>query len=600
MANWTFNSKSTGASFVTDGKLTTCNFPYNAVGDTLKTYYADTNMSFKGNGASETGEINTNFVWKFSWEYKDVIGTSTYTQRHIHLPVTITVTDVRPLIEKYNEIKGFLNNLGDNESLYPASSISALRTALSGIATDMLRGTTYYEQSAVDEKLGLLTTAYDAVEYKADYSEYEQILADAQDIISSNNADNYYSASAFEDFKAQITEIDEGLNKNLGVSSQSVVDSAAADIRSALDALSAGSYCDYTELDAAIALSESIDESVIYTEASKSALDAALNEAKSFQRGLVKGTDDANQNAIDNLVNELVNAYNNISKKADYTSYNEAKTAADALTNADGRYDDDDFTAYKEAVTAADDALNKDLADTEENRGLIADAKAALEAAKNTLDANMNYFVSYYNVGGELINTETVKATVVSALSMPVLPENTAEKAFRWEYADSTAVKSTDNVSADTAFYIDSEDKIICIDDYSELTVADGIIKGLNAGNNTVAELLGNFDNDETYVEIKSFSGELLSETDKVGTGATVTLKSKFTGTVYDTKTVLVMGDVNGDGVVDAADYAISKSVTLGNTQYTADEALFEAANDMDCDGVIDVIDTFYLGKLVK
>lgn len=64
------------------------------------------------------------------------------------------------------------------------------------------------------------------------------------------------------------------------------------------------------------------------------------------------------------------------------------------------------------------------------------------------------------------------------------------------------------------------------------------------------------------------------------GTGATVTLKDA-SGAVVDTYTLIIFGDVNGDGSVTAADYIAVKDVVLG----ASIEGPFAVAADVDGSG---------------
>ena len=74
----------------------------------------------------------------------------------------------------------------------------------------------------------------------------------------------------------------------------------------------------------------------------------------------------------------------------------------------------------------------------------------------------------------------------------------------------------------------------------------------------------------------------------------------KSTGELLEYKLFIVMGDVNGDGEITNEDYEISTSVNLGDSTHDEAYSFFFTANDMDADGVIDVLDTFEIVRKMK
>ena len=71
----------------------------------------------------------------------------------------------------------------------------------------------------------------------------------------------------------------------------------------------------------------------------------------------------------------------------------------------------------------------------------------------------------------------------------------------------------------------------------------------------------------EDYINVNNGSYEIVANSSGVtnGTGATVNVKNA-SGTVVDTYTVIIFGDVNGDGSVTATDAAIVEVATVGGT----------------------------------
>jgi hypothetical protein len=100
----------------------------------------------------------------------------------------------------------------------------------------------------------------------------------------------------------------------------------------------------------------------------------------------------------------------------------------------------------------------------------------------------------------------------------------------------------------------------------------------------TVKSLLTQFENEGLKVMDKN--GKLISGSDVVGTGATVNL---YKGDeIVDTVTIVVLGDVDGNGVIDTTDCVRVKAAFLGVYTLSAAEAI---AADVDKNGTIDTTD---------
>ncbi len=100
----------------------------------------------------------------------------------------------------------------------------------------------------------------------------------------------------------------------------------------------------------------------------------------------------------------------------------------------------------------------------------------------------------------------------------------------------------------------------------------------------TVANILLNFEN--TMAVVYDADGNVLAPTETVGTGCTVSLL--LSGAKVDTVTIIVLGDVTGDGIVDSTDYLRIKSNFLG--KISLESYNFKAA-DVDSNGVVDSTD---------
>ena len=117
---------------------------------------------------------------------------------------------------------------------------------------------------------------------------------------------------------------------------------------------------------------------------------------------------------------------------------------------------------------------------------------------------------------------------------------------------------------------------------------------GLNVDNATVASLKSDLKNESVQVHIYR-DGEELSDGEKVGTGCVVQYVAREDPMlVYESVTVILYGDVNGDGVIDDADYDLMKQDSVSSTP-AIDSGVFETAADLNNDGVVDCFDAAIL-----
>jgi hypothetical protein len=100
----------------------------------------------------------------------------------------------------------------------------------------------------------------------------------------------------------------------------------------------------------------------------------------------------------------------------------------------------------------------------------------------------------------------------------------------------------------------------------------------------TVQSLLKEFEYED--LQVKDQKGQLLGETARVGTGCTVEL---YDGdALVDAVQLVILGDLDSNGIIDTTDYMRIKSAILG--ALTLDEAQRRAA-DVDGNGVVDITD---------
>ena len=103
----------------------------------------------------------------------------------------------------------------------------------------------------------------------------------------------------------------------------------------------------------------------------------------------------------------------------------------------------------------------------------------------------------------------------------------------------------------------------------------------------TVNELLNKFDtNDDYHVEF---------EGDYVGTGAKIKIID-YMGKVVDEISIVIRGDVSGDGDIDPLDYVKIRKYIMSQTTL---EGIYNRAADYNDDGEIDVLDYVKIRKLI-
>ena len=118
---------------------------------------------------------------------------------------------------------------------------------------------------------------------------------------------------------------------------------------------------------------------------------------------------------------------------------------------------------------------------------------------------------------------------------------------------------------------------------------AEGFVLGANTASDCIAEL----NTSEMYAEIKNINGEALTNTDLVGTGATITFYDRTTNAEIKTVTVVLYGDVNGDGLCDTSDYTVLKNAANANAKL--DNKWLAMAADVTRDGAYDAYDAIAL-----
>lgn len=147
-----------------------------------------------------------------------------------------------------------------------------------------------------------------------------------------------------------------------------------------------------------------------------------------------------------------------------------------------------------------------------------------------------------------------------------------------WVEISGSSLEVSQNVNADYIFkavnaagvesYVSPAYKVI-------INKTSPILSGIETGrvdyaNNIVSGVAPGTTDITKYFAVENGDYEITenSETGAIGTGSTLTVKNKD-GSVYNTYTLVIYGDVNGDGVIDAFDTAIIALVVEGSYTLT-------------------------------
>lgn len=460
------------------------------------------------------------------------------------------------------------------------------------------------DQAIIDSAVSDLTHAKEVYESseKADYSKLDEAITRAENIL--NDTENTYTESsklAVKDAYDEAKKVDRDLSKV----NQTVVDELLGELNDALVGIKV--KADYSSFDEAVKNAEEAlnNTEITYTSSTKQALENALNLKETVGRDL--STDD--QAEIDSVTNAITEATTNLTEAADVSAYEEAKKTADEILadgNDNGRYPEEIWDSLVETVTEAENVIGdntNEIPKSEQQK--LDDITGKLNNATRDIENKSYVFVEFRDEHNNIFNTFKIMKnegkTFNDLEGIPSIPEsNSLKKYVGWYYADGKKMNLTDAITKDVALFCIEEEIKLVTDSESGAFIDEenDFFKGLKHGT-TVENLLTALENDLDYIVVKDKDGNIVENTAVVATGMTVELISKTEQTVKnEIVTVVVKGDINGDGLVNDDDFDKSVDMCLGNTSYTeSDKAYFEA-NDIDDDGVLDGIDLFFISNM--
>lgn len=494
-------------------------------------------------------------------------------------PLTADITGLKDALAQANEI---------DRSLYINGSllINPVKNAQAIVDSYEEEAWKIERQDEIDRaKQSILDTIDSLVLRSADKTElYNAINA----TIPGN--EEYYDQALLSSYKALVAE-GQAMYNDASLTykdDQSTVDAKTSAITSAYTALMA-SYTipvDTDEINKAITDGKAEIEKGIYEDdEALAALETAIADAEELLKGEI--TEDS-QTAIDAAAAKINEAIKKLNKKPiDLTEFNKlldetaaAKAAKISVTTyIDGTLGSEDKAKYSSA--AIDTIESKITAYVTE--GLTIEDQTVvntfIESIRSEISAlevltYTEYLATatseYEAVADSSIYTETTWNAYKSAYDAAKALTNAAQSDIN---AALTSLANAKSGLALSAYFGKAEGTTTVIDKEA------GIIYGLSD------EGLSDI---EAYIDYAGGTVEY-EETD-YGFGTGTVVKFMVGGEAIEEYTIIIFGDVNGDGVVDTFDYATLAGIVNGDIDVDEDSAIYKAA-DIFADGSIDTFD---------
>ncbi|MBE6836051.1 MAG: hypothetical protein E7515_07375 [Ruminococcaceae bacterium] len=448
----------------------------------------------------------------------------------------------------------------------------------------------------------------------------DNILQDVIDEAKNTDTDGYtpVTASNLED---AIQNAEDVIN-NPDATPQEKVDAINA-LTDAINNLNP----DKTELEETIDAAETIDTTGI-PEDLVNALEDAINNGNNVDGDPdatvpeIKDATDAINDAIDNILQNEIDEANNTDTDG-YTD--ETKQALeDAVQHAEDVLNNPDSTPQDkvDAINELNDAIDNltpdkteleeviDAAETIDTTGLPEDLADALEDAinnGNNVDGDPDATVPEVKDATDAINDaiDNILQDVIDDAKDKDTDDLTDESKQALEEAIQNAEDVINNPDSTPQEKVDAinelKDVINDLETTKLIPTTDGGIivdrtdtdyyymVGLDASDTSFASVKAKLENDGR--QVIAFRGEnQLGDEDHIGTGCVIKCVSvKDPSIVYEQATVILYGDINGDGFIDSVDYDAMFDEALFGVAIEGN--LFRIAGDVYHDGTIDGFD---------
>lgn len=436
-----------------------------------------------------------------------------------------------------------------------------------------------------------------------------------------------YSPESVQALNEAIEKANELVNADpaLGKSHQDEIDAAESELRAAVENLQKTNPepCDYSLLDEAIASSDEIlgtipENNGKYKQDVWQEFIDCYENAKDIDRNLTDENPE-NQRIIDEAaiaLAEAISALNdpeNQNDKVDTTALENTKNDAEDTfgdTN-DGTYTDDAWQEYTDAIKDAKDIIdnapeydNEDGEYQEKVDAAIDRIEAAIEALENP--DNQNYKITVTDENGDVIATVLVKKsdeTTFGSIKDQIPDTASSDERYvfaGWKDSDGNTITDDTVLNVDMTLSPVFEISVFVpienanIDAFSDSETGDKFV-GTEYYFRTVDELTNQFVESSSMFVIYR-NGVALSANACVRTGDIIKYIDAE-GNVLDEAYVVLYGDVNGDGAIDAFD-AIEFDFAM-NTDYTL-TGVYAKAADAIHDNSLDANDYKYIEKFAR
>ena len=431
-------------------------------------------------------------------------------------------------------------------------------------------------QKKVDMYVQAVRTGIDGLNYKpADYSAVET----AKGKVPANSS--LYTEESWQNLQDKLNAVEEGLDIRY---QEQVTGYAEAIEQALLDLKYIGA--DYTKLREVVKKAEAEIATHYYTQESSSMLQLIIDR-------IDWNLDISHQDDVERYVESVKAGMLMLEKlPADYTELDKAVTDANEKI-ATGWYTDESVAKLQEALDSVLLGLTKDRQDE------VDEYTQTIVKATNDLVKKLANYTELQkildlldNSSSEIYNNTYKNFDEVMAL-INAYREETVKNNMQLTIDKQSQV---DEMTATLQGYIDSlelEDAkaIFKAKDGSTTIIKNGYIYGLATGMSKTA-FQNNF---VTYENVKfTYSG---NKGRYLGTGTTVTVTSTITNEVIGTYTLVIYGDINGDGSITILDSALlssslKKIVTLTSAQ--------KMAANLNGDRYVNVVDNTLLNNVIN
>ncbi|MBE6796025.1 MAG: hypothetical protein E7533_05515, partial [Ruminococcaceae bacterium] len=301
---------------------------------------AEFTFASAGGGDTETKTRTHIYVLRLAWTEDGV-------EHHAHIPVTLNISDARYLHSTYYAYMDFIN--AGNDGTYTNASFQAAADIMNSVNTDIVSGNGYYTQDQIDAESAKLANALGALKVKADYSQVNSLVEQAQGML--NNSEITYTQTTVDALNSALHSA-AALNKDLEANDAN--NAAIQDVVNALQSAinNATEKADYTEFDKVVEdLEFIVNNPDKFTSETVENAKTALEDAKDVN----KDYPSTEQDALNEITNGLKDVVDNAKEKADYSGLDEAiQNAQDIVDAPEGTYTEESLKAAQDALDAAE------------------------------------------------------------------------------------------------------------------------------------------------------------------------------------------------------------------------------------------------------